>query len=290
MVKTKEGEIHSKDGTRKQSLRRWEVRQRWLLSPRREEGRRPAQVGWGGTSMDPPSKTKQLHLSHCQVNSYNYRPSPLIMAAWVSPHFFFFFFFLKTGSVVRWACLTLQHKTFLCICLSFYRRRCPSSGVERPEREADQPPTCRLGLWVRPQGVGHSYALESPEQWPAYNLRLVLKARSINSSCYSYAIHYTVSIKFSMPAPRVYSEGIQSKTFDGKCCCTTAVPANTKLDSVCSPKFRREGDQTLSYLVVLCANVYRHGKLLTVWHSCWAFVSFWPAKKELEQLAVVLAA
>jgi len=144
--------------------------------------------------MDPPSKTKQLHLAHCQVNSYNYRPSPLIMAAWVSPHFFFcfFFFFLKTGSVVRCACLTLQHETYFCVCLSFYRRRCPSSGVKRPEREAYQPPTYRVGLCVRPQSVAYRYSLEHPEQWPAYNLRLVLIQCSINSSCYSYAIHYTV--------------------------------------------------------------------------------------------------
>ena len=59
--------------------------------------------------------------------------------------------------------------------------------------------------------------------------------------------------------------------------------------SVCSPKFRREGDQSLSYLVVLCVAVYRHGKLHTVWLSYRSFVSLWPAKK-LEQLAVVLAA
>jgi len=152
--------------------------------------------------MDPPSKTKQLHVAHCQVNSYNYRPSPLIMAAWVSPQFFFlFFFFLKTGSVVRCACLTLRHETFFCVCLSFYRRRCPSLGVKRPEPDADQPPTYRVGLCVRSQGVTHSYTLERHEQWPAYNLWLVLIACSINSSYYSYAIHYTVQNAFSPPVP-----------------------------------------------------------------------------------------
>jgi hypothetical protein len=34
-----------------------------------------------------------------------------------------------------------------------------------------------------------------------------------------------------------------------------------EFDSVCSPKFRREGDQIVSCLVVLCVNAYRHGKL-----------------------------
>jgi hypothetical protein len=149
--------------------------------------------------MNPPSKKKQLHLAHCQVNSYNYRSSPLIKAAWVSPQIFFFFFFLKTGSVVRCACLTLQHEMFFCVCLSFYRRRCRSSGVKWPEREADQPNTYRLGFCVSPHVVAHSYALEHPEQWLAYNLRLVLKECSINSSCLSYAIHNTVSIEFSVP-------------------------------------------------------------------------------------------
>ena len=36
-----------------------------------------------------------------------------------------------------------------------------------------------------------------------------------------------------------------------------------EFDSVCSPKFRREGDQTLSCLVDLCVNVYGYGRLRT---------------------------
>jgi len=115
----------------------------------------------------------------------------------------------------------------------------PFLRVKRPEPEADQPPTYRLGLRVRPHSVAHSYALEHPEQWPAYNLRLVLKACSINSSCYSYTIHYTVYIEFSPPVPRFNRRASRLR-----CLTENVAVQEHEFDSVCSRKFRREGDQT----------------------------------------------
>ena len=58
MVKTKEGEIHRKDGTRKQSLRRWEVRQRRLLPAAccpHDERKVGDRITWLGGYINGPS-------------------------------------------------------------------------------------------------------------------------------------------------------------------------------------------------------------------------------------------
>jgi hypothetical protein len=55
------------------------------LERERETITAPSRRGKGGKEVargqDSPSKTKQLHLAYCRLNSYNYRPSYLIMAA-----------------------------------------------------------------------------------------------------------------------------------------------------------------------------------------------------------------
>jgi len=138
----------------------------------------------------------------------------------------------------------------------------PFLKVKRPEREADQPPTYRLGLRVLPHGVPHSYALEHPEQWPAYNLRLVLKACSINSSCYSYTIHYTADAQ-------VQSEGIKSKVSDGKCC-SAGTRVRFCLQSQISS--RRRPDPLVPRRFV-CERLRIRQTAHTAWHSYRSFVS-----------------